>query len=78
MPARTDPSWLTEVHGARLLEDLFADLSETRVAYDKVTHGVALTRWLCDNAREDLEELADLMVERLERHERPTKRESGA
>jgi hypothetical protein len=77
-PTRTDPAWLTEVHGATLLEDLFSDLSEARVAYDKVTHGVALTRWLCDNAREDLKELADLMVYRLEKHERSTNEEGRA
>jgi len=72
-PARTDPSWLTDVHGTRLLEDLFFDLSEARVTYEKVAHGVELTRWLCDNARDDLEDLAGLMVERLEQHERSTK-----
>jgi hypothetical protein len=75
--ARTDPNWLTEVHGAKLLEDLFADLSGSRVAYDKVAYGVEITGWLCDNAREDLEELADLMAELLEKRERSTK-ESGA
>jgi hypothetical protein len=68
-PAQTDSSWLTEVHGARLLENLFADLSESRVAYDKVKHGVTLTQWLCDNAPEDLEELACLIEERLNKRE---------
>jgi hypothetical protein len=52
----------------------FADLSESRVTYDKVAHGIALTDWSCDNAREDLDELASLMVERLEKHERPTEK----
>ena len=61
-----------------MLEDLFSDLSNARVVYDKVTHSVALTRWLCDNACEDLEELAGLMVERLEQHEPSTKEERGA
>ena len=40
---------------------MFADLSEARVAYDKVVHGARLTRWLCDNAPEQLEELAQLI-----------------
>ncbi len=55
-PIGTDPLWLSEVDGAKVLKNLFAGLSETRVAYAKVVHGVAITRWLCDNASEDLEE----------------------
>ena len=63
----TDRLWLTEVDGAKLLKDLFADLSGTRVAYDKVIHGVALTRWLCDNTPKDLNELVSLIEDRLDR-----------
>jgi len=65
---RNDPFWRTEVDGAKLLKDLFADLSETRVSYEKVVHGVDLTQWLCDNAPEDLEELAGLIRVQLEKH----------
>ncbi len=36
--------WLVNVHGARLLEDLFAALTSARVPYSKVVHGKALTR----------------------------------
>jgi hypothetical protein len=53
-----------------LLEDVFADLSEARIAYDKVTDGAKLTRWLCENSPEDLEELANLIEERLAKRER--------
>ncbi|MDP9485558.1 MAG: AAA family ATPase [Actinomycetota bacterium] len=69
--SRTDQIWLNDVHGAKLLKDLFQDLSETRVSYDKVIHGSALTRWLCDEAPEDLEELARLIEGRLERTVQP-------
>lgn len=62
-----DPTWLADVDAARLLKDLFGGLSGSRVAYDKVAHGVALTRWLCENAPEDLREVADLIAERLDR-----------
>jgi hypothetical protein len=62
---RTEQMWLNEVDGARFLKDMFADLSETRVPYDKVVHGVRLTQWLCDNAPEQLEELAQLITGRL-------------
>ncbi len=64
--SRTGRIWLSDVHGAKLLKDLFQDLSETRVSYDKVVHGSALTRWLCDEAPEDLQELARLIKERLD------------
>ncbi len=66
-PLVGNASWLAEVDAAKLLKDLFADLSETRVAYDKVVHGVALTRWLCENAPEELREVADLIEGRLGR-----------
>lgn len=64
-PLVGDPSWLSEVDAAKLLKDLFDDLSQARVAYKKIVHGVALTRWLCENAPEDLREIADLIEERL-------------
>lgn len=65
--SRTEEVWSSEVHGAKLLGDMFQDLSETRVAYRKVEHGTALTRWLCDNSPEDLQDLARLIEDRLYR-----------
>lgn len=53
--------WEEYVHGAKILEDLFSDLSETRVQYEKTKHSVAITEWLIDNAPEQLEELAELI-----------------
>lgn len=53
--------WLREVHGAKLLKDLFSDLSKTRVQYLKVEYGEELTRWILDNASEDLREVGDLL-----------------
>ena len=67
--ARTDRIWLAEVDGAKLLEDMFTALSDSRITYNKVAHGAELTRWLCDNAPEDLEELARLIGERLGKHD---------
>lgn len=65
-PNRHHDFWLTEVHGAKVLEDIFTTLSETRVTYDKVADGVKLTRWLCDKAPEELTGLARLIEDRLE------------
>jgi predicted ATPase len=60
-PARTPTAWLGEVHGAKLLADLFSQLSEHRVTYDKVRHGVALTDWILVHVPDDLREVGDLV-----------------
>ena len=66
LPAeRTDIMWLHEVRGDRLLADLFSQLSEQRVQYDKVRHGVGLTDWLLEHAPEDLRGIAQLIVRAL-------------
>jgi len=65
--SQTEETWLSDVHGAKVLNDMFQELSEARVLYDKVVHGTALTRWLCDNAPDDLRGLAGLIEDRLER-----------
>ena len=57
---RTFDAWLRQVHGAKLLADLFSQLSEHRVNYDKVQHGVALTDWILEHAPDDLREVGDL------------------
>jgi hypothetical protein len=41
--------WLAKVKGAILLHDLFQDLSNAKEEYRKVTHGAALTEWICEN-----------------------------
>ncbi len=64
---RTEEVGWSDVHGAKLLGDMFQGMSETRVAYDKVVHGTALTRWLCDNSSEDLQELARLIEDQIDR-----------
>jgi hypothetical protein len=66
--SQSEETWLSDVHGAKVLDDMFQELSEARVLYDKVVHGTSLTRWLCDNAPDDLRELASLIEDRLERH----------
>jgi energy-coupling factor transporter ATP-binding protein EcfA2 len=65
-PSRNEQTWTTEVDGAEFLKDMFHELSRGLVTYDKVLHGAALTRWLCDNAPEDLQELADFIEGRLD------------
>lgn len=63
-PSSAREDWSRDVHGAKVLKDLFAHLDPT-LQYRKTKHGPQLTRWLCNNAPEDLEELARLIEERL-------------
>jgi hypothetical protein len=55
------PYWLEHVHGARLLDDMFKELSQNRVTYDKVIYGVALTKWIIEHNPEQLQAIADLI-----------------
>jgi AAA15 family ATPase/GTPase len=61
-----DDRWIQTVHGAKLLADIFKEFSDCRVEYDKVIYGLALTRWLVENAPGDLVEVADIIRSRLE------------
>jgi len=56
-----DPEWRRVVHGARILADLFRELSEGRVEYDKTHHGVMLTSWILDQEPTAFDELARLL-----------------
>jgi AAA15 family ATPase/GTPase len=61
--------WYAEVHAANLLNDLFNELTNARVNYEKVSHGAKLTEWLIDNEPDVLTELAKLLTEVLGREE---------
>jgi len=62
---KTPADWLQNVDGARVLEELFRELSETRVEYEKVAHGIALTEWLIENAPGELDEVVQLLSKAL-------------
>src|ERR1700722_1992368 len=53
--------WLRRVDAATLLQDVFGELSENRVKYDKVKHSTDLTCWIIKNSPADLEEVVDLL-----------------
>lgn len=68
---RNELLWFEQVDGANLLNDLFKELSDNRVIYDKIEYGVPLTNWLIKNAPADLQELADFIVSVLEQKKEP-------
>lgn len=62
-PSFNTPEWLAHAHGAKLLHDLFQDLSEQRVEYRKVMHGLALCRKAIEKNTDDIIELGNFLKE---------------
>lgn len=64
--------WERDVDAATVLADVFKALTEHRVAYDKVRHGVLLTRRLVDCRSTGMQELAkfldDILANEVEPH----------
>lgn len=58
---RSDTLWYQNIDGAKLLHDLFAELSEHRVTFQKTRHSVELTRWLIEHCPEDLADVGQLL-----------------
>lgn len=54
--------WEFSIDGARLLQDSFQELSEARVAYEKMTHSLAITEWLAANRPDTLRPIVDLLA----------------
>jgi len=52
-----DKNWLINCNAAKLLTDLFAELTDSKVPFHKITHSVALTTWLIEHQPLHLEEL---------------------
>jgi energy-coupling factor transporter ATP-binding protein EcfA2 len=53
--------WIQGIDGARVLSEIFSELSETRVTFEKTKHSVALTKWLIRNDPGSLQEISDLL-----------------
>jgi predicted ATPase len=54
--------WKMKIHAADLLEDIFLEMSEKRVEYEKTTHSVALTKWLIEHKPDALKEIVNLLA----------------
>src|SRR6266571_4851170 len=64
-PEAIGNGWIRNVHGAKILADIFKEFSDCRVEYDKVIYGMALTEWIVENASGDLEEVAEILCSKL-------------
>ena len=56
------PDWENSIDAAKLLEDAFRELSETRASYEKTTHSVAITERLIATRPEALRDVVDFLV----------------
>jgi hypothetical protein len=61
---KNDEIWLKYVDGATLLKDIFKALFGSVNVFNKMTHGIALTKWLIENKPDELSDIAD-MIEKL-------------
>lgn len=55
-------SWLRHVHGAKLLKDLFEQVTQTRLYYDKIAHSVRLTEVLLRDRPAHLMQLSEYVI----------------
>ena len=53
--------WLVEGDGAKLLSELFSELSQQEQEYNKIAHGQQLTAWILQNRRHLLDDLSALI-----------------
>jgi predicted ATPase len=58
-----DGSWAVKLDGARLLKNLFGDLTGESVAFNKVSHSTELTEWIIEHSPADLAEVSELLAE---------------
>jgi predicted ATPase len=57
------PKWIeNNIHAARLLDNLFIELTDSRVEYRKTKHSFKITEWLIDNNPSHLSELSDFLI----------------
>lgn len=56
-----DESWFINVNGAEILRDIFKDITENTITYDKVKHGYLLTKILLEGNPSAFSEVKDLL-----------------
>jgi predicted ATP-dependent endonuclease of OLD family len=64
----SDDNWLSKVHGANLLKNLFQNFCGTLLEFKKTTHSYKLTEWIIKHQPEFLSELAKELKECLSKH----------
>jgi predicted ATPase len=57
----SDPNWLVNVDAAKLLTNLFDEMSGTNLEYRKTTHSLLLTEWILEHKPKLLREVAEFI-----------------
>lgn len=60
-------NWLRHCNGAKILKDLFSELSNHTLTFDKIRHSVLLCDWIIENSFDDLKEIQDLLIKSLKK-----------
>jgi hypothetical protein len=69
----SNAEWFCKVDGAKLLKDIFADLSDARIDFRKTRDSPELTKWLLEHEPNYLSELAEFLQNVLEQGEEKLK-----
>jgi len=59
---RVPNDWTSHIDGARVLREMFSDLSQNQVAYEKTRHSVAITEWILQNMPTHFQDLANWLL----------------
>jgi AAA15 family ATPase/GTPase len=58
---KNEDKWLIEVDGAKFLETMFSELTQSKVAFEKIKHSVGLCEWIVDNDFNALIEIQEVL-----------------
>ncbi len=61
IPEHPSDAWEETVHAANFLQDMFGALTEYRVSYEKVRHGLKLTEWLVKEPTDAISQLGTFL-----------------
>jgi hypothetical protein len=59
----TNVEWLKKVDGAKMLKDIFNDVTKCCYRFSKTTHTPMLLKWLLDNSPSEIEELTTYVTD---------------
>ncbi|MEQ9481782.1 AAA family ATPase [Coleofasciculus sp. F4-SAH-05] len=63
-----DSDWVNQnINAAKLLKDLFSELSENRIEFRKTRHSLKLTEWLFEHKPDKMTELAEFLQKVIDR-----------
>ena len=69
-------TWLTNIDGAKFLENMFGELSNYTLEYDKVVHGRRITESILEADSNHFQEIVDLIQSILDKNKTPAQRQT--